>query len=384
MEIAELASLVAGDAANAAASDRVAPTGGHAFRVTPVTHRPIVESVQATGSLAPVALVSVSSQVSGQIKQIYADFNGEVRRGDAIALIDPLSFEIAAEQAEAQVGIARAGLRKAEVALQDAEADLVRKQALASRGTGSKLEEVKSRATRDLASAEVENARHALLAAAAMLKQARADLERTVIRSPVDGTIIQRSIEVGQTVAVSLQAPVLFSIAQNLREMQVNASIPEAEIGRIRVGQRLEFTVDSYSGHLFHGEVVQIRKQPQVTQNVVTYTVVASAPNVDLRLLPGMTATARIVVEEGGSTLAVPTAALRFRPPGEPRSLESRVFVEREGHAVAVPVRPGATDGKFTAILSDALMEGDMVITGLASGRERDLKSARGRLVGAL
>jgi len=340
--------------------------GGTAYRVAAVERRQIVESVHVTGSVVPVALVSVSSQVSGQIKEIYADFNGEVSRGDAIALIDPLSFDIAVEQAEAQVGIARAGVHKAEVALRDAEADLERKHALATNGTGSKLEESKATAVRDLASAELDNATHALFGAEATLKQARADLDRTVIRSPVDGTIIQRSIEVGQTVAVSLQAPVLFTIAQNLREMQVNASIPEAEIGRIRVGQRLEFTVDSYPGNIFQGEVVQIRKQPQMTQNVVTYTVVASAPNLELRLLPGMTATAQIIIDDNGEKLSVPTAALRFRPPGEPRSLETRIFIERDGLPIAVRVRPGATDGSFTAVTGDGLKEGDRAITGLA------------------
>ncbi|QFI69274.1 Macrolide-specific efflux protein MacA [Sinorhizobium alkalisoli] len=354
-------------------------SNGASYRIAAVERRQIVESVQVTGSVVPVALVSVSSQVSGQIKEIYADFNGEVSRGDAIALIDPLSFEIAVEQAEAQVGIARAGVQKAEVALRDAEADLERKHALAINGTGSKLEESKATAVRDLASAELDNATHALLGAEATLKQARADLDRTVIRSPVDGTIIQRGIEVGQTVAVSLQAPVLFTIAQNLREMQVNASIPEAEIGRIRVGQRLEFTVDSYPGNVFRGEVVQIRKQPQMTQNVVTYTVVASAPNLELRLLPGMTATARIIIDDSGEKLSVPTAALRFRPPGEPRSLETRIFVERDGLPVAIHVRPGATDGSFTAITSDGLKEGDRAITGLAIAGGQAAVSGRPR-----
>lgn len=381
VEIAAAANLVTGSAHRAAGETREA-AGASAFRVSTVERRRIVESVQATGSVAPVALISVSSQVSGQIKEIYADFNREVRRGDAIALIDPLSFEIAVEQAEAQVGIAKAGLLKAEVALRDAETDLARKQALATRGTGSRLDESKATAARDLAAAELDNATHALAGAEATLKQARADLERTIIRSPVEGTIIQRSIEVGQTVAVSLQAPVLFTIAQNLREMQVNTSIPEAEIGRIRVGQRLEFTVDSFPGHLFTGEIVQIRKQPQMTQNVVTYTVVASAPNGELRLLPGMTATARIIIDDSDEKLSVPTVALRFRPPGEPKSLEARVFVARDDRPVVVPVHPGATDGAFTAITSNRLKEGDRVITGLAAVSGQDLSSDRRRLLG--
>jgi HlyD family secretion protein len=335
------------------------------YRIAAVEERAIIESVEATGTLTPVALVSVSSQVSGQILMIHADFNDEVQRGDVIAVIDPLSFEIAVEQAEAEVGVAHANVLKARVSLRDAEGDLEGKIALAAGGAGSKIDRRKAAASRDLAAAQLDDATHGLRRTEASLKQAKADLARTVVRSPVDGSVIQRNIEVGQTVAVSLQAPILYTIAQDLREMQVNTSIPESEIGRIRTGQRLEFTADSFPGRIFHGTVVQIRKQPQISQNVVTYTVVATAPNPDALLLPGMTATARIIIDENERKLAVPTAALRFRPPSESRSTVNRVFVEREGQAVAVPVTLGVTDGAYTAVAGADLKAGDTVIIGL-------------------
>jgi HlyD family secretion protein len=335
------------------------------YRLAPVEERAIVESVEATGTLTPVALVSVSSQVSGQIKLIHADFNDEVRLGDVIAEIDPLSFKIAVEQAEAEVGVARANVWKAQVSLRDAEGDLEGKTALAAGGNGSKIDKRKAEALKDLASAQLDDATHGLKRTEASLKQAIADLDRTFIRSPVDGTVIQRNIEIGTTVAVSLQAPILYTIAQDLREMQVNTSIPESEIGRIRTGQKIEFTADSFPGQIFRGTVVQIRKQPQITQNVVTYTVVATAPNPDALLLPGMTATAKIIIDENEMKLAVPTAALRFRPPSEPRSAVNRVFVERDGQAVAVPVTLGVSDGAYTAVANAGLTAGDTVIIGL-------------------
>lgn len=303
-----------------------APNGGAgilttraAYRSAAVSQRQILDTVQATGNVRPVALVSVSSELSGQIREFRADFNDEVRRGDLLTLIDPLLFEIAVEQSEAQVGMARANVLKAEVALREAEADFQRREVLASRGSGSQAEMGTAQSRRDLAMAQLDDASHAQRLAEAGLRKAMRDLERTRIHSPVDGTVIQRNIEVGQTVTVGYDAPVLYTIAQDLREMQVNVSIPEAEIGRIRGGQRVEFTVDAYSDRTFGGEVLQVRMQPQTTQNVVTYTVVVTAPNPDLLLLPGMTATANVIVDESETTLAVPTAALRFRLPDEPR-----------------------------------------------------------------
>ncbi|MDP2120087.1 MAG: efflux RND transporter periplasmic adaptor subunit [Hoeflea sp.] len=336
------------------------------FRLAEAELRRIIQSVDATGSVTPVALFAVGSQVSGQIKEVYADFNSEVTRGQPLALIDPLSFQINVDQAEATVGVARAGVDKAEVLLRDAEADLERKTALASNGSGTKAEAAKALANRDLAQTQRDDAFFSLKGAEAALRQARTDLERTVIRSPDDGTVIVKAVEVGTNVAVSLQAPILFTIAKDLQQMQINMAIPEAEIGRIRVGQQVDFTVDSYPGRPFQGAITQIRKQPQSTQNVVSYTVIATAPNPELLLLPGMTATAKIIIAAPDPRLAVPTAALRFRPQGVARSPGARLFVERDGEAMAIAVIAGASDESFTAIEAEGINPGDLVITGLA------------------
>lgn len=352
------------------------------YRSAEIEVRRIVDRIEVTGTVRPVALVNVSSELSGQIKEFRADFNDEVRRGDVLAVIDPRLFEIGAEQAEAQVGVAKSDVLKAEVSLRDAEEEFERKKSLATRGTGSQVDLSKAEAARDLAEAQRQDAGYALASAEAGLKKAKSDLERTEIRSPVDGTVIHRNIEVGQTVTVGLDAPVLYTIAQDLREMQVNVSVPEAEIGRVHPGLRTEFTIDAYPARLFEGKVLQIRMQPQTTQNVVTYTVIATAPNPDLALLPGMTATARIIVDESGSTLAVPTAALRFRLPNESRSGENRVLVSRDGEVTAIPVKIGASDGGYTAIVAEALNAGDIVLTGLASGAAQTGSQDRSGLVG--
>jgi HlyD family secretion protein len=282
--------------------------------------------------------------VSGQIREVLADFNADVRQGQVLARIDPETFEYRVRQAEAdleatraQVGVQQATVsaRQADQArvrinLDEARRDLDRKSDLVSRNFISSAERDRAAALvrvleQELASADaqVELARAQLRNVQSVVRQreaqvasARVDLGRTVIRAPVDGVVIKRSIEPGQTVAVSLSAPELFLIAQNLRDMQVEVSIDEAEVSRLRVGQRTTFTVDAFPGRSFEGTVRQVRKASQNVQNVITYTAVVSADNEAMQLLPGMTANVRIVTEVRNNVLKVPNAALRFRPPG--------------------------------------------------------------------
>ena len=314
------------------------------WRTAQLTRGPITASVSATGTLNAEVTVPVGSQVSGQIKELFADFNAEVRKGQLIARIDPETFEYRVRQAQADVDAARAQVLNAQagvsaanaavsrvsVNLAEARRDLARKQQLVERNFISGAELDKARAVMDSAVEELRSARaqvevaQALTGSAqavvaqreAQLQQARVDLERTAIRAPVDGVVIKRSIDAGQTVAASLQSPELFVIARNLRDMQVDTSIDEAEIGRIRVGQRATFTVDSFPGRSFSGEVRQVRKAALTVQNVVTYTVVVATANTDLALIPGMTANVRVITDTRESVLKVPNAALRFRPPG--------------------------------------------------------------------
>ncbi len=294
-------------------ADRSAPV----YRTAKIERGPLTASVSATGTLNPVVSVQVGTQVSGQIKELFVDFNSPVRRGELVARIDPETFEYRVRQAQADAEAARSALGRAQVNLLNAQRELNRTRELVARNFVSPAELDTRQAAYDLAAADVRNAQAVLAQREASLASARVDLGRTEIRAPVDGVVIKRSVDVGQTVAASLQAPELFVIARDLRDMQVEASIDEADIGRIRLGQRATFTVDAFPGRSFSGEVRQIRKAAQSVQNVVTYTVLITANNESGILMPGMTANVRVVTDTRESVLLVPNAALRFRPPGE-------------------------------------------------------------------
>lgn len=293
--------------------DRQAP----AYRFATVERGPLTATVAASGTLNPVTSVQVGTQVSGQIKELLVDFNSPVKAGQLIARIDPETFQYRVRQNEADVEAARAATARAQVALANAQRDLARTKELVQREFVSPADLDRAQAQFDLARAELNNAQAVVAQRAAQLASARVDLGRTEIRAPVDGVVIKRSVDVGQTVAASLQAPELFVIARDLRDMQVETSIDEADVGRIRAGQRATFTVDAFPGRTFAGEVRQVRKSAQTVQNVVTYTVLVSAANPDGQLMPGMTANVRIVTDTRESALKVANAALRFRPPGE-------------------------------------------------------------------
>jgi HlyD family secretion protein len=334
------------------------------FRLAKVERGPISSKVSASGTLNAVVTVTVGSQVSGQIKELLADFNTEVKAGQIIARIDPTPFEAGVRQADADLQLAKANVSNARAGVAAAHAevsrsaaaevqarqDLERKRTLAARGVYSQsvidtavAVEDQAVATLDSAKAkllqteaQVETAEATVAMKDAVLKQMQFNLDHSIIRSPVDGVVISRSVDTGQTVAASLQAPTLFTIAQNLRKMQVEVSVDEADIGRIREGQPAAFTVDSFPGHNFPGTVTQIRKAPTVVQNVVTYTVVVSADNPDLQLLPGMTANVQVMVQEQPNALKVANAALRFRPAGT---------TDAAGGAAAAEAEPGQGPG---------------------------------------
>lgn len=287
------------------------------FRTVKVERGPITATVSATGTLNPVTSVQVGTQVSGQIKELFVDFNSPVKQGQLVARIDPETFEYRVRQAQADAEAARSALGRAQVSLINAQRELNRTKELVARNFVSPAELDARQSTFDLAQADVKNAQAVIAQREASLASARVDLGRTQIRAPVDGVVIKRSVDVGQTVAASLQAPELFVIARDLRDMQVEASIDEADIGRIRVGQRASFTVDAFPGRSFNGEVKQVRKAATNQQNVVTYVVLITASNDSGQLMPGMTANVRIVTDTRDAVLKVANAALRFRPPGE-------------------------------------------------------------------
>jgi HlyD family secretion protein len=300
------------------------------YRTAKVERGPITATVSSTGTLNPVTSVQVGSQISGQIKELYVDFNSPVKRGQLIALIDPETYQYRVRQAEADVEAAQSSVGRAQVALVNAERDLKRTKELVARNFVSPAELDRAQSTYDLAAAELRTARAVAQQRQAQLATARVDLSRTEIRAPVDGVVIKRSVDVGQTVAASLQAPELFVIAKDLRDMQVETSIDEADVGRIRVGQRASFTVDAFPGRPYVGEVRSVRKAAQNVQNVVTYIAIISANNERGELLPGMTANVRITTDTRASVLKVPNSALRFRPPGESPAV---VGTKGEGNA---------------------------------------------------
>jgi HlyD family secretion protein len=300
------------------------------FKLSKAESGPLTAVVSATGTLNPVVSVQVGSQVSGQIKEILVDFNSPVKENQLIARIDPETFQYRLRQAEADVEAARAalGVQQAEVLrakanLAEFERDFERKKLLVEKNFISAAEREKAqsvldagRAALQVTQSQAKNSEAQVRQREAQQAQARIDLERTAIKAPVDGIVVKRSIEPGQTVAASLQSPELFIIAKNLTDMQVETSIDEADVGRIRTGQMASFTVDAFAGRSFSGEVKQVRKAATVVSNVVTYTVVVSAANPELILLPGMTANVRIVTATKEKALKVPNAALRFRPSG--------------------------------------------------------------------
>jgi len=318
--------------------------GEQKLRIVKVERGALQAVVAASGTLNAVTTVQVGSQISGQVKEINADFNTQVRKDQVIARIDPQTFELRVNQARADldaahsaVAVARSGqaaqqaeVGRVKVTLLDAQRDYERKRTLVEKNfiSGAELDKARTLldATREqlkaveaqikVGDAQVLSALATVKQRDSLLKQSQVDLERTIIRAPVNGTVILRNIDAGQTVAASLQAPVLFTIAQDLRDMQVEAAIDEADVGRLRVGQQATFTVDAFPRRSFNGEIRQVRKSPVNVQNVISYTVVISAANPDLSLLPGMTANVRVVVEKREAVLKVANAALRFRPAG--------------------------------------------------------------------
>jgi len=300
------------------------------YKTAKIEKGTIVASVAASGTLSPVVSVQVGSQVSGQIKELFADFNTEVKQGQLIARIDPETFKYKVRQAQADLDAARAQVMlqqaeamRYEVNATNAKREYDRNLQLIAKGFLSPAVRDTSQATYSALAEQVKSAKAQVAVAAAGIKQkdavlaqARVDLERTAIKAPVNGIVIKRSIEKGQTVAASLQSPELFIIAENLADMQVDTSIDEAEIGRIRDDQKVTFTVDAFPGRTFEGTVKRIRKSAQTVSNVVTYMVEVSTANPEKELLPGMTANVRLVTDTREDVLRVPNAALRFKPVG--------------------------------------------------------------------
>ena len=330
------------------------------YRTEIVSRGEIEETVTATGTVNPVTTVQVGTQVSGTIKTIYADFNSRVRKGQLIAQIDPTFFETQLAQAQANTD-------HAEAALRDAERILNQNKSLYARSLVAKNDY-------DSAVTGYDSAKAQLAQAKAALQSAATNLSYTKIYSPVEGIVISRNVDVGQTVAASFQTPTLFTIAQDLTKMQIDTNVAESDIGKVTVGQETDFTVDAYPDTTFEGTVWQKRQAPITVQNVVTYDVVIQVGNRDLRLMPGMTANVSIVINRRKDVLKVSNAALRFKPerpasanPASPEGGQKKptgpaAWVLENGKPKRVAVTLGITDGINTEVLPGELKEGQAVI----------------------
>lgn len=343
------------------------------FKTSAVERGDLVVAVTATGTINAVTTVLVGSQVSGTIQRIYVDYNSHVRKGQPIAQLDTRLLEASAAQARGNLQNALAGLERARVTVLDATRTLRRNQGLLPDGFIAQADVDAAQTALEQAHAQEASARAQVDQAKAALQVAETNLGYATIYSPVNGTVISRSVDVGQTVAASFQTPTLFTIAQDLTKMQIDTSVDESDIAKIKAGQDATFTVDAYPDSPFSGRVHQVRNAPIVAQNVVTYDVVVKVDNKELRLKPGMTANVTIPTQRFQDILKVPNAALRYRPAsvGKPQGRPEgkrggpgpRVhIVGPEGEAVPVPVKLGPSDGNFTQLLEGRLKEGDQVI----------------------
>lgn len=316
----------------------------------------IRSTVSATGTVNAVTTVLVGTQVSGKIKQLFVDFNSNVKKGQLLALVDPASFEAQVAQASANLSMARANLEKSKVALHDTQITFDRNKILYAKNFISKSDLDTSETNYLSAQAQIKASEAQVEQAQAALNLARTNLRYTRIISPVNGTVISRSIDVGQTVAASFQTPTLFTIAQDLTKMQIDTNVDEADIGRIRVNQRVTFTVDAYPDLTFKGNVSEIRNAPTTVQNVVTYDVIVKVDNAELKLRPGMTANVSVIIDDKKNVLRIPNAALRVTLQDKELAASARkstgIWVLEDQKPKRVELTLGISDNRFTEVLS--------------------------------
>jgi HlyD family secretion protein len=353
------------------------------FIVQPLDRGDIVQTVSATGTVEPLVKVVVGTQVSGTIQKWYADFNAKVTQDFVLAEIDPVRFKTAYDQAKADFALAKAKEEELKVRAKDADRELRRIQALYEQSNASENELLLAKTAADAAKAVFDGAVASVASSEARMNSVKVDLDNTFIRSPIDGVVISRDIDVGQTVAASFQTPQLFLIANDLSRMQVNANVSEADIGLISEGMPAQFRVDAYPSRTFSGTISQIRYNATVLDGVVTYVTLIEVHNDDLVLRPGMTANVTFQVAKAENVLRLPNAALRFDPaPPEPTGGASKprkkarvptVYVLEDNLPKPKEVKVGLSDGAFTQLVGGDLTEGVKIIT------ERSYRGAGGR-----
>lgn len=326
----------------------------------------ITEFVEASGTINPVNTVSVGSTVSGLIKEIYVDFNSEVKKGQLLAQIDPANFEAQVQQNQAQINNASANLAKLQAITDFDQKQYQRYKNLYAKNFVAKSELDQKLSTYKSDLAQINSARAQINQYQASLKTAMTNLGYTKIIAPVDGTVISRKIDLGQPVAASFQAPELFTIAQDLTKMQIEVSVSEADIGKVKEGQEVKYTLDGYPDTDFFGKVTQVRLSPTTVSNVVTYTVIVDVDNEDLKLKPGMTANVSIITNESVDVICVPNIALKFTPNTDGQKYKNQgIWILDKNKPKRIDITTGASDDSSTEITAKEIAEGDKVITGI-------------------
>ncbi len=353
----------------------LAKKGDKADYITaPVERRTITQIVEATGTIEPVNTVDIGSQVSGMINEIYVDYNSEVKKGQLLAQIDTSLFEAQLNQSKANIDNAKATLMKNKAVLEYDTKTYNRYKNLYARNLVSKndLDSAESAYKTDLA--QVAAAKASIMQAQANYNTAAANMRYTKIISPVDGIVISKEVEVGQTVAASFQTPTLFTVAEDLTKMRIETSVSEADIGKVKEGQEVEYTLDGYPDSIFTGIVTQVRLSPTTESNVVTYTVIIEVENEESKLMPGMTANVSIITDKKENILTVPNQALKFTTVDNKQKYDQKgIWIKQKNKPTRVSIETGVSDDSYTEIISDKVKDGDIVYIG-SRGRNNKKK----------
>lgn len=348
----------------------------------PLTKRTITQIVEASGTINPVQTVSIGSQVSGQISAIYVDYNSKVKKGQLLAEIDTSLFEAQVNQAKATIDNARANLAKIQATTANDKLTLTRYRNLYKKGFIAKSELDLAESTYSADLAQVKSAQAQINQALASYSTAASNLRYTKITSPVDGVVISRAVDVGQTVAASFQTPELFSVAQDLTQMQIEASVSEADIGKVKKEQDVEYTLDGYPDETFKGKVSQVRISPTTVSNVVTYSVIIDVENDEMKLIPGMTANVSIITSKKENILCAKSTALKFTPntDGKGEKFDKQgIWLLADGEPKRVEIVTGVNDDTYTEIISNNLKDGDKVILSIEEKGKGKNKQMQGR-----
>ena len=342
------------------------------YQTAPIKRRTITQVVEASGTINPVNTVSVGSTVSGLISAIYVDFNSKVTKGQLLAEIDPRTFQATVDQNQASMNSAEADLANREATLEMSEKTLRRYRNLYARSFIPKADLDQAEADYKSNLAQVNAAKAKISQTRAQYNQSLVNLNYTKITAPVSGMIISREIDLGQPVAASFQAPELFTIAQDLEKMQIEVNVSEADIGDVKEGQEVTYTLDGYPNSIFNGKVTQVRISPTTVSNVVTYSVIVTVDNKDLKLKPGMTANVSIITAKNEDVLSVPNIALKFTPQTDGKKYKTQGLWVKDGmHIKRIDIQTGASDDSYTEVKGDNIYEGERVLVGIKSAKNK-------------